>query len=343
MVRRALSNLFLIFCSIVYNDEFSSRLSVSSIRRLRVAAVKALALKSSTDPGTITSLARRLLGSQPPTDAPFNNGLEFTKEVAFASGPSKHKGKRFAFRLRGGMYLCSHACRCMFCMSNYSSSRPPNFQLSNLSQCRSQRARSSEVLDYGQDKQGIQLPSTDELCCMKSFVDHGNLVSVSSLSAADDPVSDKENVCLDAGRDGDKNGEDSEALIISDNIERHSQSSALHIKPEEDGSHNYPANFMYEDLQKGKALLNGDSTSNVHTSDSMFANISEEENFCEMFMPGLIVHIVPVNKSSSWHSWDSWGKKVQQGCEHRALIKDRRSFQDLVISASMFLDHMPWR
>lgn len=231
--------------SIVYNDEFSSRLSVSSIKRLRVAAVKALAAESSSDSGTITRLARQLLGSQP-VSALSRNGLKFTKEVTVEN---KDKGKRFKFRLRG--------------------------------------------------------------------------------------------------RDSGNDDEESKVLIMNDNVERHRQSSTLQTKPEEDVKHHYPTDgevgYLYEDSQKGKAPLNCDSASNALTNYSICANMFEEDKSCEMFMPGLIVHIVPVSKSSSWHSWDLWGKKVQQGCQHRAFIKDRRSFQDLVISTSMFLDHMPWR
>ncbi|XP_077251936.1 uncharacterized protein LOC143891187 [Tasmannia lanceolata] len=47
--------------SIVYNDEFSSRLSVSSIIRLRAAAVTALSQDSSANSDMISKLARRIL------------------------------------------------------------------------------------------------------------------------------------------------------------------------------------------------------------------------------------------------------------------------------------------
>lgn len=50
-----------LFCSIVLNNEFSSRLSVGSILRLRAAAITALSQDSTTDTAMIFRLARRFL------------------------------------------------------------------------------------------------------------------------------------------------------------------------------------------------------------------------------------------------------------------------------------------
>lgn len=49
------------FCSIVFNNEFSSRLSVGSIMRLRAAAMKALSQDSKDKSTPIFQLARRFL------------------------------------------------------------------------------------------------------------------------------------------------------------------------------------------------------------------------------------------------------------------------------------------
>lgn len=48
-------------CSIIYNNEFSARLSVTSILRLRAAALMALSHDAATDSTTISKLARRFL------------------------------------------------------------------------------------------------------------------------------------------------------------------------------------------------------------------------------------------------------------------------------------------
>lgn len=58
---RLTQKIFLFFVSIVYNDEYSARLSVSSILRLRSAAITALSDDSSADSAMIRKLARRIL------------------------------------------------------------------------------------------------------------------------------------------------------------------------------------------------------------------------------------------------------------------------------------------
>lgn len=68
----------------------------------------------------------------------------------------------------------------------------------------------------------------------------------------------------------------------------------------------------------------------------------------EMFVPGLVIHMVkeaaPVN-NQSW--WQSLYRFVVTGDEkqarHHAVLKDRKNFRDFVISPDMFMDHSPWR
>lgn len=57
----SLSIRFLFLSSIVCNDEFSSRLSINSILRLRSAAIRALSDNSPADTAMIQKLARRIL------------------------------------------------------------------------------------------------------------------------------------------------------------------------------------------------------------------------------------------------------------------------------------------
>jgi ribosomal protein S7 len=45
---------------VIYNDEFSSRLSVAAIMRLRVAALQALAADANTDSALLTKLTNQL-------------------------------------------------------------------------------------------------------------------------------------------------------------------------------------------------------------------------------------------------------------------------------------------
>ncbi|MCO5583524.1 hypothetical protein L7F22_037435 [Adiantum nelumboides] len=230
--------------SIVYNDEFSSRLSISSIKRLRIAAVSALASEPSFDFGIVTKLARRILGPQQPVSELSNNTQALTKDVTVVSSLNKHKGRPFKLKLK-----------------------------------------------------------------------------------------DKE---------GNNDDEKSEALLVADNIEAHRHPSTSHSMPADVVKHSTgEICCVIGSGQSNEAPFHYGSHDNTQM---LYAGHSEEHNdYREMFMPGLIVHIIPNNQSSSLLSWDFLGKKVQQNCQHHAFIKDRTDFQDLVISTSMFLDHMPWR
>ncbi|GFY92859.1 lipase class 3 family protein [Actinidia rufa] len=60
----------------------------------------------------------------------------------------------------------------------------------------------------------------------------------------------------------------------------------------------------------------------------------------EVFLPGLVIHIVPQKKSIRTVPPKSW---LSQGSSYKAYIANRESFKDLIVSPSMFLDHLPWR
>lgn len=62
----------------------------------------------------------------------------------------------------------------------------------------------------------------------------------------------------------------------------------------------------------------------------------------EMFLPGLIVHIVPDKRSLLSPIWKALTiNEMPQ--KFKAYIADRETFKDFVVSPSMFLDHLPWR
>ncbi|XP_062170601.1 uncharacterized protein LOC133876341 isoform X2 [Alnus glutinosa] len=62
----------------------------------------------------------------------------------------------------------------------------------------------------------------------------------------------------------------------------------------------------------------------------------------EMFLPGLVIHIVPHQRSL--HISLCEGCAVQEKTRsYKAYIANRESFKDIIVSPSMFLDHLPWR
>ena len=61
----------------------------------------------------------------------------------------------------------------------------------------------------------------------------------------------------------------------------------------------------------------------------------------EMFLPGLVIHVVPHQRSL--HISLREGCTMQEKASYKAYIANRESFKDIIVSPSMFLDHLPWR
>ncbi|WCJ41481.1 lipase class 3 family protein [Euphorbia peplus] len=61
----------------------------------------------------------------------------------------------------------------------------------------------------------------------------------------------------------------------------------------------------------------------------------------EMFLPGLVVHMVPERRTLSVPLWRSWINQEIQG--FNAYLAHREDFKDILVSPKMFLDHLPWR
>lgn len=75
----------------------------------------------------------------------------------------------------------------------------------------------------------------------------------------------------------------------------------------------------------------------VRTSENASAG-----NPPEMYLPGLIIHMVPQSESFHTSLWKGRGFQEREKC-YKAYVAKRDSFKDIVVSPSMFLDHLPWR
>lgn len=64
------------------------------------------------------------------------------------------------------------------------------------------------------------------------------------------------------------------------------------------------------------------------------------ENFREMFLPGTVIHIVPEKKDIPVYK--RWGTPDAQ-TRYEAYVANREAFMDIIVSPSMFIDHLPWR
>ncbi|OMO79668.1 Lipase, class 3 [Corchorus olitorius] len=76
----------------------------------------------------------------------------------------------------------------------------------------------------------------------------------------------------------------------------------------------------------------------------LMETVTRSENECssdptEMFLPGLIIHIVPQQQNLDAPMWKNW--VVHQ--KYKAFLVNREQLKDIVVSPNMFFDHLPWR
>lgn len=62
----------------------------------------------------------------------------------------------------------------------------------------------------------------------------------------------------------------------------------------------------------------------------------------EMYLPGFVIHIVADKKSPQNDLKRSWRTMETERC-YRAYVANRENFNNIIVSPSMFLDHLPWR
>ncbi|XP_022641580.1 uncharacterized protein LOC106771987 isoform X3 [Vigna radiata var. radiata] len=62
----------------------------------------------------------------------------------------------------------------------------------------------------------------------------------------------------------------------------------------------------------------------------------------ELYLPGSVIHIV-LEKQTSQSDLKTLWRMQERGKCYKAYIADRESFKDIIVSPSMFLDHLPWR
>jgi hypothetical protein len=87
-------------------------------------------------------------------------------------------------------------------------------------------------------------------------------------------------------------------------------------------------------------LPHSNNGSDVSSALNDHVSLSEGQS-PEVYIPGLIVHIVPVKDGTS-----PWRKTLltrhKNKC-YKAFIANRQDFMDLAVTPRMFLDHLPWR
>lgn len=94
-------------------------------------------------------------------------------------------------------------------------------------------------------------------------------------------------------------------------------------------------------FDKSNDLFHFDDKKSSFVDDTLsnFQHFGEKST--EVYIAGLIIHIIHVQKSTS---------SARKSCmvpdyeyDYKAFVANRESFKDIVVSPYMFLDHLPWR
>ncbi|MBA0585128.1 hypothetical protein Gorai_015917, partial [Gossypium raimondii] len=62
----------------------------------------------------------------------------------------------------------------------------------------------------------------------------------------------------------------------------------------------------------------------------------------EMYLPGLLIHIVPQSQNLNIPLWKSWRIRDDHQ-KYKAFFANRNDLKDIIVSPNMFFDHLPWR
>ncbi|RRT74135.1 hypothetical protein B296_00021954, partial [Ensete ventricosum] len=105
--------------------------------------------------------------------------------------------------------------------------------------------------------------------------------------------------------------------------------------------------FNQSDLSEATVFENSDNL--FHFGDRLSPIVDDplshvqdlEGRSIEMYIPGLLIHIIRVQKSNS-PMWKSWIVNDSE-YDYKAYVANKEIFKDIVVSSYMFLDHLPWR
>ncbi|XP_020700108.1 uncharacterized protein LOC110112280 [Dendrobium catenatum] len=275
--------------TIVYNDEFSSRLSVNSILRLRAAAIQALSADASANSAVITKLAQKILnvrkhlvnGENHSSSSPSSDVNPQTVE----NGNHLHR-RPAKYSIQGGFFLCGLAVSCMTNtpIHQHGSNVITGTPLEPLVSSRETSISDSEVTQPKQE-QPVECSTFDDL-------------NSGVLNEAD--------------------------YDYNIGMRRDSVPDELQIKP-----------FYGENINSTSLGVQESLSADYHSQPTEIIELKE------MFLPGLIIHIIPEHTNRA----PIWTICMPKGVEgaHKAYVANRENFKDIVVSPYMFLDHLPWR
>ncbi|EMS63541.1 Sn1-specific diacylglycerol lipase alpha [Triticum urartu] len=255
--------------SIVHNDEFSSRLSMNSVIRLRGAAIKALSKDTSPNSTKVGKLvggftSNKRHDEQHAVVRCASSGALQTVSDAKQSNDQIHG-------VRGGVFLFGQAISCLV--------NTPKHRISSTAVINYELGRSRTTLTY-----------------------NGENLTVASRGVLDGAPSEEPS---DAYR---------------------------HDKFPEAGLDESGSSFRLPHSNNGAELSSApDHTCTISLSEGQSPDV---------YLPGLIIHIVPIKNGTSPLRKTLVTRHKNKS--YKAFIANRQDFMDLVVTPRMFLDHLPW-
>ncbi|KAG6512239.1 hypothetical protein ZIOFF_030335 [Zingiber officinale] len=272
---------------IVYNDEFSARLSVNSILRLRAAAIGAISTDSLTNSGMIPKIVSRIL--------PLKRLHDDEKEgIAPAPVPgegtiavidSKPKKNHLKYTIKGSVFLCSQAVSC--------------------------------VVDMPMPNHGP-----------RSHFINGNKTSPRTSQINGAPTEELELIVTGNSHTDQQLYHDGTYIFDESSSEFPREGNHSHLSAE-------------VPFESPENLFHCGDRSSSFMGDQVSCVQNMEEKYVEVYIPGLVIHIIRIRKNTSpmWKSWITTDAEY----DYKAFLANRESFKDIVVSPYMFLDHLPWR
>uniref|UniRef100_A0A453G4I3 Fungal lipase-type domain-containing protein n=1 Tax=Aegilops tauschii subsp. strangulata TaxID=200361 RepID=A0A453G4I3_AEGTS len=262
--------------SIVHNDEFSSRLSMNSVIRLRGAAIKALTKDTSPNSTKVSKLVSGFTSNKRHDEQHAvvrcaSSGALQTVSDAKQSNGQIH-GKSVMHTVRGGVFLFGQAISCLV--------NTPKHRISSTAAINYELGRSRTTLTY-----------------------NGEKLTVASRGVLD----------------GAPSGEPSDAY-------RDDKFPEAGLD-ESESSYRLPHSNNSAEL----------SSAPDHTC---IISLSEGQS-PDVYLPGLIIHIVPIKNGTSPLRKTLVTRHKNKS--YKAFMANRQDFMDLVVTPRMFLDHLPWR
>lgn len=261
--------------SIVHNDEFSARLSMNSVIRLRSSAVKALSKGTSPNSAKVGKLVGGIMSAQTDDKDALDHcasadALQTVSEAELSNDQAH--GRNPVHTIKGGLFLFGQAISCLINTPKH-------------------RVNSTSAINYELGRSRITTVSDGR----KSVVASCGFMDVSHRGEGNPHIN---------------------SHFLEDGL---CECGGGHISPH-----------------------SNDGPGLTSASDDCIITISSSEGQSpEVYLPGLVVHVVPVKKGAS--PLQNTIVTRQKNKSYKALIARRRDFMDLVVTHHMFLDHLPWR